>query len=127
MVRDMKFAQTEDADSNRVQGYGPEGTQIRERRYTHALLVSAERLDPDWGPARAEALTPEHIAALLEGDPQVIVIGTGARQVFPDPAVYREAIARGVGVEFMDTGAACRTFNILLAEDRRVVAGLLPY
>ncbi|WP_223806955.1 Mth938-like domain-containing protein [Marichromatium sp. AB31] len=123
----MKFAQTEDADSNRVQGYGPEGTQIRERRYTHALLVSAERLDPDWGPARAEALTPEHIAALLEGDPQVIVIGTGARQVFPDPAVYREAIARGVGVEFMDTGAACRTFNILLAEDRRVVAGLLPY
>ncbi|MBK1709620.1 hypothetical protein EBL85_07385 [Marichromatium sp. AB32] len=127
MVRDMKFAQTEDADSNRVQGYGPEGTQIRDRRYTHALLVSAERLDPDWGPARAEALTPEHIAALLEGDPQVIVIGTGARQVFPDPAVYREAIARGVGVEFMDTGAACRTFNILLAEDRRVVAGLLPY
>ncbi|MCF1181847.1 Mth938-like domain-containing protein [Marichromatium gracile] len=123
----MKFAQTEDADSNRVQGYGPEGTQIRDRRYTHALLVSAERLDPDWGPARAEALTPEHIAALLEGDPQVIVIGTGARQVFPDPAVYREAIARGVGVEFMDTGAACRTFNILLAEDRRVVAGLLPY
>ncbi|GAB0148897.1 Mth938-like domain-containing protein [Marichromatium sp. PS1] len=123
----MKFAQTEDADSNRVQGYGPEGTQIRDRRYTYALLVSAERLDPDWGPARAEALTPEHIAALLEGDPQVIVIGTGARQVFPDPAVYREAIARGVGVEFMDTGAACRTFNILLAEDRRVVAGLLPY
>ncbi|AHF03255.1 hypothetical protein MARPU_04670 [Marichromatium purpuratum 984] len=123
----MKFAQTEDADSNRVQGYGPQGTQIRDRRYTHALLVSAERLDPDWGPARAEALTPEHIAALLEGDPQVIVIGTGARQVFPDPAVYREAIARGVGVEFMDTGAACRTFNILLAEDRRVVAGLLPY
>ncbi|WP_246221613.1 Mth938-like domain-containing protein [Marichromatium bheemlicum] len=123
----MKFTETEDAGSNRVQGYGPEGTRIRDHAYTHALLVSAERLDPDWGPARAEELTSEHIAALLEDHPQVIIIGTGARQVFPAAAVYREAIARGVGIEFMDTGAACRTFNILLDEDRRVVAGLLPY
>ena len=54
------------------------------------------------------------------------MLGTGAVQVFPAPALYRALTAQRVGIEVMDTGAACRTYNILLAEGRRVVAGLLP-
>ena len=71
-------------------------------------------------------MTEAHIDALLELDPQVILLGTGARQIFPAMALLARGLARSIGIEVMDTGAACRTYNILMAEGRQVVAGLLP-
>ncbi len=123
----MRFAETDDRGGNLVRGYGPEGIRIGARTYRGGLILTPARIVTDWGPAEAEGLAPEHLEALLALDPELIVLGTGAVQVFPDPALYRVTAARGVGIEVMDTGAACRTYNILMAEGRRVVAGFLPW
>ena len=73
-------------------------------------------------------MTLKHLDALIAIEPEtrIIVLGTGETQVFPDPALYFAVIGRGIGFEVMDTGAACRTYNILISEGRRVVAGLMP-
>src|SRR5439155_16864051 len=72
-----------------------------------------------------DELAPEHLAALAALDREIILLGTGARQRFPSPEIMRSLLRSGVGVEVMDVQAACRTYNILLAEDRRVAAALL--
>jgi uncharacterized protein len=93
-------------------------------------MVSAEGGVADWGPAPPDRLRPaelrsEHLEPALAMGPQVVIIGTGQRQQFPDPAVYFALLEQGIGVEIMDTGAACRTYNILAGEGRRVVAALM--
>jgi len=122
----MRFAETDNSGGNLVEAYGPAGIRIGGRTYGGALILTPGRIITDWGPCDVGALTPDHLQALLDLDPEVIVLGTGAVQVFPDPSLYRVLAARRVGIEVMDTGAACRTYNILMAEGRRVVAGLLP-
>jgi uncharacterized protein len=126
-VPNMKFAESDDSGGYLVEGYGSDGIRIQGRSYRTGLILTPDRIIEGWGPEDASRLTIEHVAALLELEPQVIVIGTGRAQVFPDPSVY-SAVARGrVGLELMDSGAACRTYNILMSEGRRVVAGLMPY
>ena len=122
----MRFTETDDSGRNLVQGYGPAGIRIGGRTYGGALILTPGRIITDWGPRDAAGLEPDHLQALLDLDPELIVLGTGAVQVFPAPSLYRLLTARRVGIEVMDTGAACRTYNILMTEGRRVVAGLLP-
>ena len=69
-------------------------------------------------------LNNEHIDALAEYDPEIVLLGSGERLQWPDPSLTGQLLEKGIGVEVMDTGAACRTFNILIAERRNVVAGL---
>ena len=123
----MRFAETDDRGGNLVQGYGPEGIRIGGKTYRGGLILTPVHIVPDWGPVGADGLAAVHLDVLLALDPEVIILGTGARQVFPAPALYRLPAARGVGIEVMDTGGACRTYNILMAEGRRVVVGLLPW
>lgn len=122
----MRF--TDDADTASgylIQGYEPGTIQIAGQRYREGLLIAPRRLVPGWGPDEASELTAAHIAELLSVAPRLIVLGTGRHQVFPPPAVLAAPLQQGIGVEVMDTGAACRTYNILVAEGRDVVAGLL--
>jgi len=121
----MKFAEDDQAAGYLIQGYAAGTIRIGGRDYGEGLVVTPGRVATPWGPGSAADLRPEHIAELLASDPQVIVLGTGRHQVFPDIAVYAVALERGIGIEIMDTGAACRTYNILVAEGRRVAAGLL--
>lgn len=121
----MRFAEADSAGGLLIQAYEPGRVVIGGRAYSEGLIVSPEQVIAGWGPAEASGLTPEHLAALIELAPQVIVLGTGASQVFPGPEVARAALALGIGVEFMDTGAACRTYNILMGEGRKVAAGLI--
>ena len=79
----------------------------------------------DWVPPAIADLTVEAIAPLLDPLPEFILIGTGARLARPPRALVEALDARGIGVETMDTAAACRTYNVLLAEGRSVVAALL--
>jgi uncharacterized protein len=123
----MKFSEDGGADIHRIDAYAPGRIVVDGRAYRVGLAVSPSRILESWGPVEPDELAPPHIAALLDLDPEVIVVGTGARQVFPHPAILAAAYARGVGVEVMDTGAACRTYNILASEGRRVTAGLLLY
>jgi len=121
----MKFSEADSDGSHLILGYGPGRILIGGRIYTHGLIVSPERIDTDWGPENAIDLAVEHFAALLALDPQIIIVGTGKHQIFPDPNTYLPVLQRGLGVDIMDTGAACRTYNILVSEGRKVAAGLI--
>ncbi len=123
----MKFSEDPGGGIHRIDAYAAGHIVISGRDYCVGLIVSPRRVVEGWGPAEPTELAAQHIAALIELDPQVIVIGTGAHQVFPHPSLYAPAHNRGVGIEVMDTGAACRTYNILVGEGRRVAAGLMMY
>lgn len=125
-VAAMRFAEADSAELPLVTHYGPEGIEIAGRRRQGALLLTPDAPARDWEARHADDLSPEHLAPLIACAPQVIVIGTGARQVFLPPRLLAAAYAAGIGVEVMATAPACRTYNILLGEGRRVAAGLLP-
>ena len=79
----------------------------------------------DWNVASFDELSEAHFAYFLDLKPDVLLLGTGARQRFPHPRLYRALTNAGIGLECMNTPAACRTYNILVAEDRKVVAAIL--
>ncbi len=123
----MRFAESDDSGGYLIQAYGAEGIRIGARLYTKGLILTPQRIVEGWGPAGPESLDPVHLQPLIDMLPELIVLGTGRTQVFPGPALYAGVLARGIGLEVMDTGAACRTYNILMSEGRRVAAGLLPW
>ena len=86
----------------------------------------AEHLDTDWEPESIHHLAGRHVAALLSHGPEVVIVGTGEVQVFPDVQLFVALMDAGIGYEVMDTAAACRTYNVLYAEGRRVLAALFP-
>ena len=110
---------------NAITGYGEGYVMVNRQRFERSLVVLPERILLDWPATSFEALAPEHLAALAGLDREIILLGTGARLRFPRPEIMRALVQSGVGVEVMDVQAACRTYNILLAEDRRVAAALL--
>jgi uncharacterized protein len=110
---------------NAITGYGEGYVMVNRQRFERSLVVLPERIISDWPATSFEALAPEHLAALAGLDLEIILLGTGARLRFPRPEIMQSLIRSGVGVEVMDVQAACRTYNILLAEERRVAAALL--
>jgi uncharacterized protein len=90
-----------------------------------SLLLRPDRLDAAWGPASVESLDPVHLAALAATDCDVLLLGTGKRQRFPPMQLLRPVYESGRSIEIMDTPAACRTYNILVAEGRAVAAALI--
>jgi uncharacterized protein len=90
-----------------------------------SVIVTPERIIRDWLPYTFGDLERRHIDRLEELQPEIIILGTGLRLRFPNAEFTAGFLSRGIGVEVMDTTAACRTYNILLSEDRRVVAALL--
>jgi uncharacterized protein len=121
----MKFAQIEDTGANLIESYDAGHVRINGRDYARGVVVSAQHIEVDWGPDDMTGLTVEHLEAALGASTQVLILGTGARQRFPAPEVQFALLRRGIGLEVMDTGAACRTYNILVSEGRDVVAALL--
>ncbi len=121
----MKLSQEQGTGTHRIRNYQPGEVTINEDTYASSLVVMPETLMLDWVPETLEELTVEHLTAILELEPEVILLGTGTQQRFPERALIKEVIMRGVGLEIMDTAAACRTYNVLMAEDRRVAAALL--
>jgi uncharacterized protein len=110
---------------NTVTGYGPGFIEVNKSRHTGHLLLMPDAPAAPWQPAGFDELTAEHFAALLEHRPDVVLLGTGRRQRFPHPRLTGALASAGVGIEVMDTAAACRTYNILMSEGRRVLAAFL--
>jgi len=109
---------------NRIRGYSPTEIRIGEQRVHVSCIVTASELLTEWGPATFAEFTSAHLPALTALEPEVVLLGTGMRQQFA-PAEIRNALAaRGIGLEAMQLGAACRTFNVLVQEERRVAAAL---
>ena len=109
-----------------IRSIGDKGIRINDDYYPGAVVVSAERINPDWAVESVEDIDESSLRPVFEMDPEVVLIGTGAKQVFLPPEIQMHFYRRGVGLEVMTTDAACRTFNVLVAEGRPVVAALLP-
>jgi uncharacterized protein len=109
---------------NTFTGYGEGFVQLNGERRESSLLVLPERV-MDWPPASFEALAEAHFALIAELQPEVVLLGTGARLRFPHPRLTASLARAGIGLEVMDVQAACRTYNILMAEERVVAAALL--
>jgi len=111
--------------ANTVRAWGPGEIRVRDQLIRNNVILSADRIIHPWAARDAATLTPAQLEPALELDPEIVLLGSGASIVFPDAALHGAVMARGVGLEVMDTPAACRTFNILLAEQRRVAAALI--
>ena len=98
---------------------------VVDRQLTSSFILARDRAIEDWGAADIAALTPRQVEPILALEPDVVLLGSGARQRFPAPAVLAACLSRGIGIEVMDNAAAARTFNLLAGEGRRVVAGFL--
>ena len=99
--------------------------RVNEHELRRSFVISPEQLIDDWRPRSIDELQPADMDALLALQPAVVLLGSGARQRFPAPAVLAACLTRGIGIEVMDNAAAARTFNLLAGEGRRVVAGFL--
>jgi uncharacterized protein len=109
---------------NTFSGYGEGFVMVNGQRQDRNLIVMPERLVP-WRAQSFDSLTEEDFQPVLELAPEILLIGTGPKQRFPHPRLTRALAAKRIGVEAMDLQAACRTYNILMAEERRVAAALL--
>ena len=121
----MKIERDPADGRNTFTGYGAGYVEVNGKRYSSSLVVSGERLVIDWPATSVDSLAADHLAAILELKPAIAILGTGATFRFPDPARLAALHQARIGVEVMDTPAACRTYNILLAEGRSVVAALI--
>src|SRR5262249_48695478 len=120
----MKFHLTQ-TSSNLFKAHGPGFVQVNDERFEENVLVLADQVVPGWAPAGFAGLTDAGFEALLHYPAQIVGPGEGSRQHFPHPRLTAPLMKAGVGLEVMDTPAACRTYNILAGEDRRVLAAIL--
>lgn len=121
----MKLTLEPASGLNLIRAYGPDGIRLGERHLNASCIVSAHAIRADWPPRTAGEITAAHAELILELEPELVLLGTGMRQEFPSMTIRTMFVSRGIGLEAMDLGAACRTFNVLVQEDRRVVAALL--
>lgn len=108
-----------------VRAYRPGVVQIGDQSYERSLILTPERIIPNWRPRDFGELEPALLLELAALKPEVVLLGTGERLRFPPTSWLTPFFTARVGIECMDTGAACRTYNLLLGEGRHVVAGLL--
>lgn len=125
----MKLHQDSAGTLNTVTGYGADYVDVNLQRYEHSILVFPHTPVVPWPVSSFDALTPEHFDALVESagasGVEVVVFGTGARLRFAHPRLTVALSRRRIGIEAMDFQAACRTYNILMAEGRKVALALL--
>jgi len=121
----LKIEREQAEGRNTFTGYGEGYVEVNRTRYGESLVVSGDRLVTAWPAASVEGLTADHMAAIVELKPEIVLLGTGSTFKFPDAALLAPLYKAGIGVEVMDTPAACRTYNILLGEGRNVVAALI--
>jgi uncharacterized protein len=111
--------------ANVVTGSGPGWVRVGKDEYRDNVVVSADGVVAGFAPGGFDSLDANDFAALLRTSPEIVLLGTGTTQRFPQPAVVAPLINANVGLEVMDTRAACRTYNILVAEGRSVTAALI--
>ena len=110
---------------NAVTACGPDEIRVGPHVIRRSVILSPKQIIFDWPVSSISNLSIEDLAPALKLEPEIVLLGTGMRLAFPAGEIQAGILSRGVGFEVMDTAAACRTFNILLAEDRSVVAALI--
>ena len=120
----MKLHATSAGAANTITAYGDDFVKVNGERRDTSVIVTAEAVKP-WTPASFEALSAEDFQPLADLGVEIVVLGTGPRQRFPHPRLTAALSRARIGVEVMDTKAACRTYNILVAEARKVALALV--
>jgi uncharacterized protein len=121
----MKFSEDKIERGYYVSGYEDGAILINGSARTASFIISLEELIDDWAPAHVDELCVQHMQPLLQLQPELVLIGTGETLKFPSIEHYACLIEQNIGVEIMDSTAACRTYNILLGEGRKVAAGII--
>jgi uncharacterized protein len=121
----MKMVLDDAAGLNLISAYEPGRVTIRGRHYSASLVVYANELDIEWPATSSQELEGKTLRGIAAKDIELLIIGTGERQQFPDPRVFVPLMDAGIGYEVMDNKAACRTFNILLSEGRNAALALM--
>ncbi|MEJ2619744.1 MAG: Mth938-like domain-containing protein [Candidatus Thiodiazotropha sp.] len=121
----MKFILDDGNSGHTIQNYGASEITISGHVYRENLIVMPDRLIPQWRPNSFEELNQEDFSQLADLAPEIVVLGTGSKQYFPDHELTRPLVDQQIGLEVMATDAACRTYNILMSEGRRVAAALM--
>jgi uncharacterized protein len=121
----MELTLDNNPDANVITAVGPASIRVGTVTMARSFIVSAGALLPEWATEDVPSLSLEALAPALALAPEILVLGTGARIEFPDAALFAALAERGIGLEVMDTAAACRTYNVLVAEFRPVVAAIM--
>lgn len=121
----MKIHLETGAGANLIRAYGVGQITVNDQTYARSLVLMPDRILDPWGPTRVAELGLKDFMQIAALRPEVVLLGTGLRLRFPDPAMTRPLIEARIGMEVMDTAAACRTYNILMGEGRRVAAALM--
>ena len=122
----MKLTVEASGSANVIRGYTATGFRIGERECIGSVIVAARTLIENWRPRDMTELVADDLEPALALAPEVLLIGTGRRQLFPAPELLALLYRSRVGFEVMNTAAACRTYNVMLGEGRVVVAALMP-
>ena len=121
----MKLQPDRQPSLNTVSAYGPNYIEINAQRYDHSIILGPEGPVLEWPCNRFEDLKSEDFALIASQKPAVVIFGSGQKIRFPQPELLKPLIQARIGIETMDLQAACRTYNILMAEGRNVIAALL--
>ncbi len=121
----MKFTLEGNSGVHLVRSYAAGEIRIGERVLRSSCIVTADTLIENWEPSTLADLQPAHLDKIFALAPEVVLLGTGMSQGFPSAAVRAAFTERRIGLEAMDLGAACRTYNVLVGEERKVAAALL--
>ena len=120
----MKLHAARPSAANTITGYGEDHVLVNGQRHDSSVVVLSDRILP-WDAKSFSTLREEDFSLLKNLGVEIVLLGTGPRQRFPHPRLTAPLAAAGIGVEVMDLKAACRTYNILVAEERKVAAALL--
>ena len=121
----MRFTEDSTSGVNVIRTYGNGELRVNEQVYRGGVILSAATVIADANVQNLDDLLALGLSRALALEPELVLLGTGARQIFPAPSFGAQFLRAGIGFEVMDTSAACRTFNVLVGEQRRVAAILL--
>lgn len=120
----INFTLEQNISALSVTGWQPTSVTINGRKFEQSIILTPEKVH-EWPPASSMDLDQNGLAELLKYPADVYILGTGAQQRFPDTTLLLPFYRQGIGIEIMDSRAACQTFNVLVAEHRRPVAGII--
>ena len=121
----MKLHLTTAENNNLITAYSQSYIEVNKQRYARNLIVMPQQLIVDWDVNSFSDLTEQHLSKIAEFNSEVVLLGVGEKHQFLHPKIYQSLAVKGIPVECMTTGAACRTYNILMSEGRNVLAALI--
>lgn len=121
----MKFTEDNQLQGNLIHSYEPGQVQVGDEVFKTSLIISRDWLLSPWSIDQIEVLSSEHLEVLTQGKPDLLLLGTGQQHRWPDMALLCEIGAMGIGCEVMNSASACRTYNVVAGEGRKVTAAII--